>query len=109
MPSMTGVFVLHQHSKAPSASILQAMVVIVATTGASVALAQPVTEPSLKGYGIKAVDGETLANMRDRCARAALGEAKLMEGETPALLKARCDQLARSMHNQPGNTRRAKR
>lgn len=100
---------MYLHKKAPSASLLQAMVVIVATMGASVALAQPVTEPSLKGYGIKAVDGETLAHMRDRCARAARGDAALNEGETLALLQARCDQLARTTRNQPGNTRRATR
>lgn len=66
---------------------------------------KPVTEPSLKGYGIKGVDGATLAEMHERCARAARGDAEPAGDESQALLRARCDQLARSTHNQPGNAR----
>lgn len=82
------------------------MMLVATLAGPTAAHAQPAMEPSLKGYGIKAVDGETLAHMRDRCARASQGDAALMEGETPALLKARCDQLKRTTRTQPGNTRR---
>lgn len=73
----------------------------------TLAWGEPVTEPSLKGYGIKGVDGATLAEMRDRCARAARGDGT--PDEDTALLQARCDQLARTTHNQPGNAGHAKR
>lgn len=68
-----------------------------------------VTEPSLRGYGIKGVEGATLDDMLARCAAADRGSADLAEGETPALLAARCAQLRRSLRNQPGNGARAAR
>lgn len=68
------------------------------------AQAQAVTEPGMKGFGIRAVEGRTLPEMLGRCADADRGEASLAPGETPALLAARCDQLRRSLHTQPGNT-----
>ncbi|WP_237480265.1 hypothetical protein [Lichenibacterium dinghuense] len=77
--------------------------------GASAARAEAVTEPSLKGYGIKGVEAPTLPAMLARCAAARRGSAALEEGETPALLAARCDQLRRSVHNQPGNSPSAAR
>ena len=77
--------------------------------GASAARAEAVTEPSLKGYGIKGVEAPTLPAMMARCAAAKRGSAPLEEGETPALLAARCDQLRRSVHNQPGNSPSAAR
>jgi len=72
--------------------------------GLGSAHAQAVTEPGLKGYGIRAVEGATLPEMLGRCAAADRGEASLASGETPALLAARCDQLRRSLRTQPGNT-----
>lgn len=72
--------------------------------GQCTAQAQAVTEPGMKGFGIRAVEGRTLAEMLDRCAAADRGEAALASGETPELLAARCDQLRRSLRTQPGNT-----
>ena len=72
--------------------------------GLGSAQAQAVTEPGMKGYGIRAVDGRTLTEMLGRCAAADRGEADLAPGETPALLAARCGQLRRSLRTQPGNT-----
>ncbi|MEE7464955.1 hypothetical protein MFUR16E_29060 [Methylobacterium fujisawaense] len=66
--------------------------------------AQAVTEPGMKGFGIRAVEGRTLPEMLGRCAAADRGEAALAPGETPELLSARCDQLRRSLRTQPGNT-----
>lgn len=68
--------------------------------------AEALTEPGMKGYGIRAVEGGTLAEMLDRCAAADRGAAPLAPGESPALLTARCDQLRRSLRTQPGNTAR---
>lgn len=68
------------------------------------AQAQVVTEPGMKGFGIRAVEGRTLSEMLGRCADADRGEASLAPGETSALLAARCDQLRRSLRTQPGNT-----
>jgi NCAIR mutase (PurE)-related protein len=76
---------------------------------AACAHAAVVSEPSLKGYGIKGVEGATLRDMLARCAAGDHGEVDLSEGETPALLAARCAQLRRSLRNQPGNGVRAAR
>ena len=76
---------------------------------AGAARAEPAAEPGLKGYGIKAVGAPTLPAMLARCDAAARGAAPLEEGETPALLAARCGQLRRSLHNQPGNSPSAAR
>ena len=66
--------------------------------------AEAVTEPNLKGFGIKGVAGTTLADMLARCSSAGHAAAPLEEGETPALLNARCAQLRRSLKTQPGNS-----
>ena len=71
--------------------------------------AEPVTEPSLKGYGIKGVEAPTLAAMLARCAAATRGTAPLEDDETQVVLDARCDQLRRSLHTQPGNSPSAAR
>ncbi|TXM95524.1 hypothetical protein [Methylobacterium sp. WL116] len=60
----------------------------------------------MKGYGIRAVEGETLAEMLDRCSAADRGATQLAPDDTAALLAARCDQLRRSLRTQPGNTAR---
>lgn len=86
------------HSSRP---ILAALSLV---AGLCSAQAQAVTEPGMKGFGIRAVEGRTLPEMLGRCADADRGEASLAPGETPALLAARCDQLRRSLHTQPGNT-----
>ena len=83
-----------------------AMACLALMSGAA-ARAEPVTEPGLKGYGIKGVEAPTLAAMLARCAAAARGAAPLEAGETPALVAARCDQLRRALHTQPGNSPRA--
>ncbi|KOX47861.1 hypothetical protein ADL19_21415 [Streptomyces purpurogeneiscleroticus] len=72
------------------------------------AQAQAVTEPGMKGFEIRAVEGSTLPEMLGRCTAADRGEASLAPGETPALLAARCDQLRRSLRTQPGNTARGR-
>ncbi|WP_237482754.1 hypothetical protein [Lichenibacterium dinghuense] len=66
--------------------------------------AEAVTEPDLKGFGVKGVTGATLADMLARCSAAGHGAAPLEKGETPALLDARCAQLRRSLKTQPGNS-----
>jgi hypothetical protein len=81
----------------------------VVASWAACAHADAVTEPSLKGYGIKGVAGASLSEMLARCAAAGRGEAALAEGETQPLLQARCAQLRRSLRNQPGNGARAAR
>lgn len=77
-----------------------------ALTWTGTAHAELVTEPSVKGYGIKGVTGATLSDMLGRCADARRGGFALAEGESPALFKARCDQLHRTLRNQPGNSAR---
>lgn len=90
-------------STVPHAS-RQILAALSLVAGLCSAQAQAVTEPGMKGFGIRAVEGRTLPEMLGRCADADRGEASLAPGETPALLAARCDQLRRSLHTQPGNT-----
>ena len=51
-------------------------------------------EPGVKGYGIRAVEGRTLDEMRQRCNAASAARS--------ALEQARCDQLRRTLKTQPG-------
>ena len=55
-----------------------------------------VPEPSIKGYGIRGVPGETLADMLSACHADRVKDTLALE---------RCDQLLRSLHTQPGNSR----
>lgn len=80
------------------------LAVLALLAGLGSARAEAVTEPGMKGYGIRAVEGGTLSEMLGRCAAGDQGAAPLTPGETPALLAARCDQLRRSLQTQPGNT-----
>ncbi len=52
-------------------------------------------EPDMKGYGTRGVEGRTLSEMLDKCRSAA--------GSMGEVEKARCDQLRRTVKNQPGN------
>lgn len=52
-------------------------------------------ERGLRGYGTKAVEGGTLAEMKTRCAASAVSAIEI----------ARCDQLRRTLQTTPGNTR----
>lgn len=91
---------------APTLALVTAVVTL---TWAGTAYAEPVTEPSVKGYGIRGVEGATLSEMLRRCAAARLGDIALAEGESQALFTARCEQLHRTLRNQPGNSARAAR
>ena len=93
----------------PSFRIIARGVVVAFAAFSAGTRAETVTEPSLKGYGIKGVEGGTLDDMLARCAAGDRGKADLSDGETPALLAARCAQLRRSLRNQPGNGVRAAR
>ena len=57
-----------------------------------------VPEPGVKGYGIRGVEGATLADMLASC-------AATHADSTPEeqLHRQRCAQLRRSLRNQPGN------
>ena len=61
-----------------------------------VARPPPTIEPGVKGYGIHAVEGATLDEMKARCSTAAAARS--------AVEAARCEQLRRTMKTQPGNT-----
>jgi NCAIR mutase (PurE)-related protein len=89
--------------------VVRGLVATMLASWAACAHAGAVTEPSLKGYGIKGVEGGTLSDMLARCAVGTSAEASVADGEGPALLAARCAQLRRSLHNQPGNGARAVR
>ena len=54
----------------------------------------PAIEPGVKGYGVRAVEGRTLDEMRQRCGAAPASRS--------ALEQARCDQLRRTLKTQPG-------
>jgi hypothetical protein len=53
-------------------------------------------ETGMRGYGTRAVDGHSLAEMKTRCA---------VSGVVGAIETARCDQLQRTLKTAPGNTR----
>ena len=57
---------------------------------------RPPIEPDMLGYGTRGVEGRTLREMLDRCAAAASRPDDEVEN-------ARCDQLRRTVRNQPGN------
>ena len=61
-----------------------------------VAQPRPPIEPDMRGYGTRGVEGRTLREMLDRCAAAASRSAGAVE-------QARCEQLRRTVKNQPGN------
>jgi len=52
-------------------------------------------EPGMKGYGTRAVPGETLPEMKARCSAGAMD----------IVATARCDQLRRTLNSQPSNKR----
>ncbi len=58
-------------------------------------LSKPI-EPEMKGFGTRAVEGRTLDEMLRNC------DAR-RESQS-AVEKARCEQLVRTLKNQPGNT-----
>ena len=60
-----------------------------------VARPRPPIEPDMLGYGTRGVEGRTLREMLGRCAAAA--------GSQTEVEQARCDQLRRTVKNQPGN------
>ena len=55
---------------------------------------------SIKGYGVDPVPGDSQAAMLSTCARPELPSAAADRGTS---LDAECDQLRRTLHNQPGN------
>lgn len=56
-------------------------------------------EPGLRGFGVLPVEGASLREMLSRCRQA---HASGSRGEDP-VTEARCDQLRRTIRNQPGN------
>jgi hypothetical protein len=52
-------------------------------------------ESGMRGFGTRAVEGGTLAEMKARCAASGLSTIEM----------ARCDQLRRAFKTTPGNTR----
>lgn len=56
----------------------------------------PPIEPGVRGYGTRAVAGETLAEMKASCETATTFDA---------VKAARCDQLKRTLKTTPSNTR----
>ena len=61
-----------------------------------VAQPPPAIEPGMKGYGTRGVDGRTLAEMLENCRDQAR--------QLSAVEQARCEQLQRTLKNQPGNS-----
>lgn len=61
----------------------------------------PPIEPGLKGFGVMAVEGRTLQEMLSRCKQAQAGG----KSDVGPVAAARCDQLRRTIRNQPGNTK----
>lgn len=55
-----------------------------------------IIEPDVKGFGTRGVEGQTLDEMLDRC--------KSTATSATAVEKARCQQLKRTLKNQPGGT-----
>lgn len=62
----------------------------------------PPIEPGLKGFGVMAVEGRTLQEMLARCRQTRTSA----EGDDVTVAAARCDQLRRTLRNQPGNAAR---
>lgn len=60
-----------------------------------VAQPPPPIEPDMKGYGTRGVEGRTLREMLDKC--------RNTSGMLNKAEQARCDQLLRTLKNQPGN------
>ena len=54
---------------------------------------------SIKGYGVEPVSGDSLSAMLARCTQPASQSA-----DRGTSLDAECDQLHRTLHNQPGNS-----
>ena len=54
-----------------------------------------------KGYGVEPVSGDSLSAMLARCSRPGSQAAGV---ERDRSLGAECDQLHRTLHNQPGNS-----
>jgi hypothetical protein len=79
---------------APSASEKPKIPTISADQSKAKLLPSP-AESGMRGYGTKAINGQTLAEMKTHCAAAVLG----------AVEAARCDQLHRTQKTTPGNTR----
>ena len=56
---------------------------------------------SIKGYGVKPVSGDSLSAMLARCSQPGPQTATADRGMSP---DAECNQLHRTLHNQPGNS-----
>ncbi len=56
---------------------------------------------SVKGYGVEPVTGNSLSAMLARCSQPGPQAATVDRGMSP---DAECDQLHRTLHNQPGNS-----
>jgi hypothetical protein len=59
-------------------------------------------EPGLRGFGVMPVDGRTQQEMLSRCRQVRANGA----GGNDPVAEARCDQLHRTIRNQPGNAAR---
>lgn len=59
-------------------------------------------EPGLRGFGVMPVEGATLQEMLSRCRHVRASGA----GSGDPVTEARCDQLRRTVRNQPGNAAR---
>ena len=76
------------------------LLLVLGLAGCSSSVA-PVKQGSVRSYGVEPVAGGSLDAMLDRCSRP--GQQALPAGRAPSL-NAQCDQLRRTLHNQPGNS-----
>lgn len=55
----------------------------------------------IKGYGVEPVSGDSLSAMLARCSQPG---SQAISADRAGSLDAECDQLHRTLHNQPGNS-----
>ncbi len=91
LPTFVAVTLLAGPSAAQSQSIP-----VQSADDSHVAQPRPPIEPDMRGYATRGVEGRTLREMLDRCAAIAINSPDEVE-------RARCDQLRRTVKNQPGN------
>ncbi|NPD66024.1 hypothetical protein HN018_03365 [Lichenicola cladoniae] len=58
-------------------------------------------QPGLKGYGVEPVSGDSLSTMLARCSQS---RPQVVGVDRGTSLDAECNQLHRTLHNQPGNS-----
>jgi hypothetical protein len=76
------------------------LLLVLGLAGCSSSVA-PVKQGNIKSYGVEPVVGDSLGAMLARCSQPG---QQAEPAERAASLNAQCDQLRRSLRNQPGNS-----